>query len=129
MNVARVVRNTADVPVIDALVTLPVHFDLNQGRLGSDNGVDVAFVLDEEGEGFRLEGGAAGELSAEARALMERVASTNPLLWHGEDRNALLDEAGWTVEVVTETHDAVALTRGDPSILDREVHASCPVAP
>lgn len=42
---------------------------------------------------------------------------------------ARVDEPGWRVEVVTETHDTVALTRGDPSILGREVHASCPVVP
>lgn len=30
------------------------------------------------------------------------------------------------VEVVSETHDAVALVRGEPSLLAREVHARCP---
>ena len=42
---------------------------------------------------------------------------------------ARLDDPTRRVEVVTETHDAVALTRGDPSTIAREVHASCPVAP
>jgi len=42
---------------------------------------------------------------------------------------ARVDEQAVRVEVVTETHDAVAHTRGDPSLLAREVHATCPVEP
>ncbi|MDH3708027.1 MAG: hypothetical protein OES57_18330 [Acidimicrobiia bacterium] len=40
-----------------------------------------------------------------------------------------VDEQLVRVEVVTETHDAVAHTRGEASLLGREVHATCPVGP
>jgi hypothetical protein len=34
-----------------------------------------------------------------------------------------------TIDVVTERHDVVARAEGSSSLLDRTVHASCPVVP
>lgn len=38
-----------------------------------------------------------------------------------------LDDPDLTVQVVTERHDVVARTRGEPSLFDRTVHAECRV--
>ena len=74
--------------------------------------------------------------------------SDDPLIVAGELRDAIRDgraqqrcaeialrAAEWddlppdttTIDVVTERHDVVAQVEGDPSLLDRTVHASCAV--
>jgi hypothetical protein len=74
--------------------------------------------------------------------------SDDPLIVAGELRDAIRDgraqqrcveialrAAEWdglppgatTIDVVTERHDVVAQVEGDPSLLDRTVHASCVV--
>lgn len=76
--------------------------------------------------------------------------SDDPLIVAGELRDAIRDgrapqrcaeiarrAAEWdglppgtaTIDVVTERHDVVAQVEGASSLLDRRVHASCPVAP
>ena len=76
--------------------------------------------------------------------------SDDPLIVAGELRDAIRDDraqercleialraAEWddlppgtsTIDVVTERHDVVAQVEGSSSLLDRTVHASCPVPP
>jgi hypothetical protein len=75
-------------------------------------------------------------------------ASDDPLIVAGELRSAIRNDAAdercveiagraarWAglpddavvIEVVTERHDVVDRARGEPSLLDRTVHASCEV--
>jgi hypothetical protein len=54
-------------------------------RLRWEDG-DAVLVRDGAAGGFALRGGAAAELTAEERALLDRVYSAHPLLWTGADR-------------------------------------------
>jgi hypothetical protein len=130
-----VVAVMGGVPLLTGVDSLPLStYPMFASTRSRTEPVDTAVVVTADGTVHRL---APRLLAATDEVILAGVtvgdairAGTTPSLCAAMARRVADEEPGWnpgTVEVVTETYDAVRWFEGDRSPVGRRVHATCPV--